>query len=141
MFRLIVVALCAGVTSFAAQAITLGELKARNAVQLSTEELNQLLPGAKVVHTALNGAIRRWEGRQDGTLAASSVSGAASGGRAIPVSGTGTWRVDNGKFCFAIKWNVVYEDTCRYIFKADGKYYGVFKLVDTDVASEFEFSK
>lgn len=143
MFRVIVVAVSFGACSFAAaQGLTLKDVKAMNAVQLSTEDLNQLMPGAKVVHTAVNGNIRRWENQQDGTLVASSDNTAQNGGRAYRTTGTGTWRVDNGKFCIAVKWTMVIEaDTCRYIFKADGKYFGIVRLVDTDPASQFEFSK
>ena len=142
MFRIIVVAASVCVCSVAvAQALTVRDVKAMSAVQLSTEDLNQLMPGAKVEHVAANGNIRRWENKPDGTLVASSDNTAQSGGRAFRTTGSGTWRVENGKFCIAIKWNTISEDTCRYIFKADGKYFGIFKVEDTELASQFKFSK
>jgi hypothetical protein len=64
------------------------------------------------------------------------------GGRASRVNGEGTWRIDDlGRFCVSIKWNIRNEDVCRFIFKADGKYYGTFKLDDSTPMGEFEFSK
>jgi hypothetical protein len=141
MFRLIIVAVSFGACSLAAaQALTLSDIKAKNAVQLSAEDLKQLMPGANVVHRTPAGTTRRWQNKTDGTLVASSDASAT--GRAYRVSGSGTWRVaDNGRFCVAIKWNVTAEDSCRYIFKADGKYFGVGQLEDTQPVGEFEFSK
>ena len=143
MFRVIIIAVSFGACSLAAaQTLTLGDIKARNAVQLSTEDLNQLLPGASVMHRTPTGTVRRWSNKADGTLVASSDASALSGGRAYHVTGSGTWRIaDNGRFCVAIKWNMQAEDVCRYVFKADGKYFGVFRLQDTEPVGDFEFSK
>jgi maltoporin len=143
MFRLIFVAFSLGACSLAAaQALTLSDIKAKNAVQLSAEDLKQLMPGANVVHRTPAGTTRRWENKTDGTLVASSDASAAGGGRAYRVTGSGAWRVaDNGRFCVAITWNRTTEDSCRYIFKADGKYFGVGQLEDTQPVGEFEFSK
>jgi hypothetical protein len=120
----------------------LGEIKAKNAVQLTAADLKELLPGAKVMHKTIDGSIRRWENNTDGTLVASSDASGAGGGRAYRITGSGTWRIDDqGRFCVAIKWNVRSEDACRYVFKADGKYFGVFKLDDSSPTADFEFSK
>jgi Protein of unknown function (DUF995) len=143
MPRLTMVAICFGVCSLAgAQTLTLGEVKAKNAVRLSAEDLQQLLPGAKVMSRVADGSIRRWENKPDGTLVASSDSSGSLGGKAYRVTGSGTWRIDDrGRFCVSIKWNIRNEDVCRFIFKADGKYYGTFKLEDSAPMGEFEFSK
>jgi hypothetical protein len=44
-----------------AQGVNLAEVKAKNGVQLSAEELKQLMPGAKVVSYTNAGSTRRWE--------------------------------------------------------------------------------
>ena len=143
MLRLIVAILSLGLSSLAgAEVTTLADVKAKNGVQLTAEDLKQLMPGANVMHRTVSGTLRRWENKTDGTLVASSDAAAVGGGRAYRVTGSGTWRVtDNGRFCVSIKWNVTTEDACRYIFKSAGKYFGVGKLEDSEPASEFEFSK
>ena len=127
----------------AAQTVTLADVKAKNAVQLSADELKQLMPGAKVVSLTNAGSTRNWDNNTNGTVAASSDSKGSSGGRARPSSGNGTWSVsDKGTYCVTIQWSGMRaEEWCRYIFKASGKYYGFGKLEDGAVASEFEFSK
>ena len=65
-----------------------------------------------------------------------------SGGRNLPGSGQGSWRLaDNGTYCVKIVWGMVTEDWCSYIFKAGDKYYGVRSLADNAPATEFEISK
>ena len=126
----------------AAQPVTLAEVKAKSAVQLSADELKQLLPGAKVVNRTNAGSTRTWQNDPNGTLVASSDNMGNTGGKARPSSGRGTWRLsDQGTYCVSIKWNVQAEDWCRYVFKLGDKYYGFDKLDDTATASQFEFSK
>jgi hypothetical protein len=124
-----------------AQVLTLADVKGKGAVQLSADDLKQLIPGAKVVSRTDAGSTRRWENKADGTFVASSDSSGKSG-RARPSSGNGTWRVaDGGTYCVDIQWNVAPEKWCRHIFKASDKYYGVGKLEDSAPAHELEFSK
>jgi hypothetical protein len=143
MFRTIVAALSVVACSLAgAQDLTLADVKAKNAVQLSADDLKQLMPGAKVVSRTNAGSTRLWQNGADGTFIAGSDGRGVSGGRTMPGTGTGTWRVaDNGRLCVAIQWTRINEDWCRYIFKSGDKYYGFGKLEDTAPASEFEFSK
>ena len=143
MLRVIVAAsfgLCAVAN---AQVVTLAEVKTKNAVQLSADELKQLMPGAKVVSRTNAGSTRTWENNANGTFVASSDGKGTSGGGARRSSGNGTWRVeDKGTYCATIEWGAMsHEEWCRYIFKAGDKYYGFGRLVDTAQASEFEFSK
>ena len=131
--------LCAAAAN--AQVMTLADVKGKGAVQLSADDLKQLMPGAKVVSRTDAGSTRRWENKADGSFVASSDSSGQSG-RARPSSGNGTWRVaDDGKFCVEIQWNVTPEKWCRHIFKAGDKYYGVGRLEDSAPAHELEFSK
>ncbi|MDO9064848.1 MAG: hypothetical protein Q7U25_06530, partial [Sulfuricella sp.] len=54
--------------SLAAQAggMVLNDLKAQNGVQLSADELKQLMPNAKVVSYQKEGSTRRWTNEPDG---------------------------------------------------------------------------
>jgi hypothetical protein len=122
-----------------AQAASLADVKAQGAVQLSADELKQLMTAAKVVNRTNTGNTRRWENKADGTFIASSDNAATA---RTPSTGHGTWRVaDNGTFCVDIQWQMTPEKWCRYFFKAGDKYYGFFKLEDSAPASEFELSK
>lgn len=143
MFRLIAAIVLLGISSLAGgQAATLADVKAKNGVQLSTEELKQLMPGAKVISHTQAGSTRRWTNNADGTFIASSDGRGSHGGRNAYGSAPGTWRVtDNGRLCVTIKWNVSPDDWCRFMFKVGDKYYGVGRLDDNAPASEFEFSK
>jgi hypothetical protein len=124
-----------------AQVLTLADVKGKGAVQLSAEDLKQLMPGAKVVSRTDAGSTRRWENKADGTFVASSDNVGGSG-RSRPSSGNGAWRVaDDGTYCVDIQWNMTPEKWCRHIFKASDKYYGVGKLEDSAPVREFEFSK
>lgn len=55
-----------------AENLQLSDLRSQNAVQLTAEELRQLMPGAKVVHHSDQGSLRRWTNEPDGKLVASS---------------------------------------------------------------------
>jgi len=123
--------------------LTLNDIKSQNPVQLSADDLKQLMPNAKVVSYTPAGSARLWKNEPDGKFVASSDvrrdpnrSGKAS-------QGQGTWHVgDNGTYCVTIEWPRRSENWCRYIFKAGDKYYGVKTVADgTVTAYEFEFSK
>jgi hypothetical protein len=124
------------------QALTLAEVKGSNAVQLSTADLQQMLPGTKVVNQGPTGGTRHWVNSPGGSLAASSSG--EPGMRATVVSGSGSWKMDDkGTYCVHIlwSWHNSVEDWCRYIFKSGDKYYAFDTLEDTAQASEFGFSK
>ena len=144
MHRAIVIAFLVGICATpAVQAVTLAEIKAKNAVQLTTDQLNQLMPGAKVISRTSAGSTRNWENNANGTFVASSDAKGTAGGRARPSSGNGTWKVsDKGQYCVTIQWGgMTGEEWCRYIFKDGAMYYGFGRLEDSAQASEFEFSK
>ena len=66
-------ALCtAGVAQ--ADTLSLTDIKARNGIALSEEELQKLIPGAKVVSHAPNGSTRTWTNNPNGSLVASTDS-------------------------------------------------------------------
>ena len=143
MFRLLMIPLLLGVSSIAsAQTLTFADVKARNATQLTADELRELIPRANVVSRMPQGSTRRWQNKPDGTFTASSEARGSSGGRKNYATGAGTWRVrDNGTLCVTIAWQNSPEDWCRYVFKAGDKYYAVGRREDNAAASEFEFTK
>jgi hypothetical protein len=143
MFRSLLIPILFGASAIAdVQALSFAEVKARNATQVSADDLQTLMPGAKVVNRTPDGSTRTWQNKPDGTFIASSDGRGSCGGRNCHASGTGTWRVrDNGTLCVTIKWPTQSEDWCRYVFKAGNKYYAVGKREDSAVANEFEFSK
>jgi hypothetical protein len=143
MFRSLLVVFLFGASAAAgAQALTFADVKAKNATQLTADELRELMPGAKVVSRTQAGSTRYWQNKPDGTFTASSDGRGSCGGRNCSSTAPGTWRVqDNGTLCVTIKWPTAQDDWCRYIFKAGDKYYGVGRREDSAAASEFEFSK
>ncbi len=133
-------------TLAAGQALTLAEVKAKDAVQLSADDLKQLLPGAKVVTKTPTGSTRNWENGAGGNVVASTDGrgSAYTGNRTLATTGHGAWKIDDkGAYCVAIRWGTmnVSEDWCRYIFKAGDKYYTFAALDDTARAWQFEISK
>jgi len=129
-----------------AESLLLNDLKSRNGVQLSADELKQLMTNAKVVSYSKEGSTRRCTNEPDGKFVASTDIGRDVGlmmkGGATK-SGQGTWHVgENGTYCVTIDWRQRSENWCRYIFKVGEKYYGVKTVNDgATVAHEFEFSK
>lgn len=132
----------------AAQAggLLLNDIKAQNGVQLSADELKQLMPNAKVTSYYWEGgkSTRYWTNEPDGKFVASSDTGRdfskLGRGRA---TAQGTWHVaDNGTYCVTLDWPQRSENWCRYIFKVGDKYYGVKTVTDgATIAHEFKFSK
>jgi hypothetical protein len=124
--------------------LTLNDIKGQNPVQLSVDDLKQLMPNAKVVSYTPAGSSRYWKNEPNGKFIASSdvrrdpTTHAKAGSTA-----QGTWHVgDNGTYCVTLEWPKRSENWCRYIFKVGEKYYGVKTIADgTVTAYEFEFSK
>ena len=128
----------------AAQAgdLTLNDIKTQNGVQLSVDELKQLMPNAKVV-SYFSDSTRHWRNEPDGKFIASSDVRRDPNRPGKVANAQGTWHVgDNGTYCVTLEWPRRSESWCRYIFKVGEKYYGVKTVADgTVTAYEFEFSK
>lgn len=141
MFRSLVLSIALALPA-AAQAgeLLLSDLQAQNAVQLSANELKQLMPNAKVVSVHENGSVRRRKNKPDGKFVASSD---VRWKMKHSSNAQGTWHVgDNGTYCVTLEWPRLTENWCKYIFKLNGKYYGVNSITNaTAEALEFEFSK
>jgi len=123
--------------------LVLNDIKAQNGVQLSVDELKQLMPNAKVVSYSEGGSSRHWKNEPDGKFVASSDVRRDPNRPGKVANAQGTWRVgDNGTYCVTLEWPKRSESWCRYIFKVGEKYYGVKSITDgTATAQEFEFSK
>lgn len=121
--------------------MVLNDLKAQNGIQLSTDELKQLLPDAKVVSKS-KGNLRRWSNKSNGKFMASSDS-RGQVGSVKQITGQGTWHIgDNGTFCIKIEWPKHTENWCKYIFKIGEEYYGVNSISDgAEKAYKYEISK
>jgi hypothetical protein len=125
-----------------AQVSTLGDVKAQGGIQLSAQELRNLMPDANIVSRTQGGSTRYWHNRPDGTLTAASDGRGQTGGGTAYASAEGTWRVnDDGKLCVSIPWPRTPDNWCRYMFRLESKYYGVGTLSNESTASEFEFAK
>ena len=128
----------------AAQAgdLVLKDIKAQNGVQLSKDELNRLMPNAKVTNY-ITGGSRWWTNEPDGKVVAYSDVGRGMKKLMTPATAQGTWHIGKiGTYCVALEWPRRTEKWCRYIFRIGGKYYGVKSVDDGDeIALEFEFSK
>ena len=125
-----------------AEVLTLGDVKARNGVQLSAADLTRLMPDAKVIHHTVAGSTRRWN-NGEGKFVASSDGMGLNMGSFRGGTGQGTWRIDDerGTYCVTIDWARTREAWCRYIFKVSDKYYNFDKLDDnTERSGELEFS-
>jgi hypothetical protein len=125
-----------------AQVLGYAEVRAKNGTQLSAADLNQLMPGAKVISRTAAGSTRSWQNKPDGTFIAQTDSRGTMGGRNVQLTSQGTWRVtEGGRLCVKIQWPTNQDDWCRFIFKAGNLYYGFSKLDDSAQGMEFEFSK
>ena len=113
-----------------AEDMVLNDLKALDSVQLSVDELKQLLPNAKVVSYS-KGNTRRWTNKTNGKFTASSD---ARGQHALGkggLTGQGVWHVgEEGTYCVKIEWPKHTENWCKYMFKAGDAYYGVNSVSD-----------
>ena len=123
--------------------LSLAEIRARNGVLLSAEDLQTVLPGARVVSRAPNGDTRAWTNSLNGRFVASTdARGGSHSGGAKPHSGQGSWRIDHGAYCVTLQWLREEERWCRYMYRIGNKYYGVhIRAEDSGRAMEFEFSK
>lgn len=108
----------------AQDASVLRDLDAQGRVTLSRDELNQLLPGAKMSRVTAKGGTHIWKNDAGGSFVISSDN-RDRGGR--NTTAQGKWHIaEDGRYCVLIEWNVnPTEEWCRYIVKAGADYYAV----------------
>lgn len=123
--------------------LKLRDVLAKGAKRLTPEEVNQLLPGAKVMSLGGRDVVRRWENSADGKFVASGFDPNTTTPRMRNFQAQGNWHIgDNGKYCVTLDWPKRTEQWCRVIFKLDDKYYGVKQADDEDAeAMVFEFRR
>jgi hypothetical protein len=103
-------------------AAVLRDLDAQGRVTLTKEELNQLLPNAKVSRTVANGNTHHWKNDTNGTFIASSDN---KDKKNTNSTARGKWHIaEDGRYCVLIEWKTVdTEEWCRYIVKSGNDYY------------------
>jgi hypothetical protein len=108
----------------AQEASVLRDLDAQGRVTLTRDELNQLLPGAKMSRLTAKGNTQFWKNDAGGSFVISSDN-RDKGGRNSTAQGK--WHIaEDGRYCVLIEWNVnPTEEWCRYIVKAGADYYAV----------------
>ena len=98
------------------------DLEGLSPVTLTKEELQALMPNAKISRTVANGNQHLWTNEPGGKFIVSTTN-QARGGK--PTSTQGTWQIsDDGRFCVLIEWRTVEtEDGCRFVSKTTDGYY------------------
>ena len=98
------------------------DLDARGRVTLTKDDLNQLLPNAKMSRVSPKGSTQLWKNNPDGSFVISSQNNDVPG-----YNGTapGKWHLsEDGRYCVLIEWrSVPTEEWCRYILKVGDEYY------------------
>ena len=117
--------LCAvSLPALSQQAATFRDLEPMQPTVLSKEELQQLLPGAKISRLNARGNTNAWTNEAGGDFIARSNNATTSaGGRTSSVPGK--WHIsDDGRYCVLIEWRGAdTEEWCRFIVKTTDGYY------------------
>lgn len=117
------------------------DLEGLSPVTLSKEELQALLPNAKMSRTVASGNEHIWTNEPGGKFVTSTTN-RARGGK--PTSVAGTWQIsDDGRYCILIEWRTVdTEEWCRFLIKTtDGYYATKSPKAGTEKVYKFDISK
>ncbi|MBI4995706.1 MAG: DUF995 domain-containing protein [Rhodocyclales bacterium] len=124
------VSVCFAATSALADApAVFGDLDPLSPEKLSKEQLDQLLPGAKMSRvSATTGSTHYWTNDADGNTTVSSDNKSGIGQTLMNRTGVtapGKWHISpDGRYCVTIEWKKIpTEDWCRYVFKTSDGYY------------------
>lgn len=117
--------------------------------KLAKEDLQQLMPGAKLSRVATSGNTHIWTNDPDGTFIVSSDNRNTPGGNSLTGARASTtrgkWHVsDDGRYCVLIDWkSTPTEEWCRYFFVVpDGSYYATKSDQNpTEKVYKFQVSK
>ena len=104
-----------------------GDLDPLHPETLSKDQLDQLMPGAKMSRVAPSGSTNIWTNAPDGTMAVSTdlKSGVIHSVMYSGATARGTWHIaPEGRYCINIDWKLVpTEDWCRLVIKTSDGYY------------------
>jgi len=118
----LLVASFAIVSTLASAQEVLRDLDAQGRVTLTKDELNQLLPNAKMSRTTAKGNSNFWSNDPSGSFVISSDNKDRGGAHS---TARGKWHIsEDGRYCVLIEWkSVPTEEWCRYIVKSGAEYY------------------
>lgn len=119
----------------------LRDLDTMSPTQLSRQDLDALMPHARVQRSIASGSTHIWTNENDGTFIASSDNRTTA---SRPTTAPGKWHVtDDGRYCVLIEWRYnPTEEWCRYVLKTtDGHYLTRSTKEPTGKVYKFEFSK
>ena len=133
--------LLASGAAFAQKAATLADLDAATRTTLGKDDLLQLLPGATMRRTNVQGSVQAWTNDAGGSFVVSSDNRGTQGHNS---TAKGSWKIsDDGRYCVVIEWNRnPTEDWCRVIMKVGESYYAAKSdKNETDRVYRLEISK
>lgn len=103
------------------------DLADKNPQRLSLEELQKLMPGARMSRLTTSGNTNRWTNDADGTFIISSDNRGSTGSYGATYNSTapGKWHIsEDGRYCVLIEWKRVdTEEWCRFIYQTSLGYY------------------
>jgi hypothetical protein len=126
---LLVGVFASSVTALADGPAVFGDLDPLSPQKLSKEQLDQLLPGAKMSRIAISsGSTNMWTNDADGTMIVSTDNKSGIGTSITSRRGStspGKWHISpDGRYCVTIEWKLIpTEDWCRYLFKTSDGYF------------------
>ncbi|BDT68749.1 hypothetical protein os1_29360 [Comamonadaceae bacterium OS-1] len=100
----------------------LRDLDAQGRVTLTAEELQKLIPNAKMSRVTAKGNTHYWRNEPGGSFVVSSDNRATQSRNS---TAQGKWHLsDDGRYCVLFEWKTVEtEEWCRYIVKSGDAYY------------------
>jgi len=113
-------------SAYAQEASQLRDLDPLSPQLVTKQELDALMPNAKMSRTIANGNLHLWKNGTDGTFIVSSDNRATN---RVPATGQGKWHIANdGRYCILIQWRTSSEEWCRFILKTTDGYYATKSL-------------
>jgi len=124
-------------SAFAEGPAVVRDLQSLSPSTLTREELQQLLPGARLSRVSANGSNQSWSNDSDGTMVVHSDNRMFSSGRS---STSSKWHIsDDGRYCVLIPWKQVNpEEWCRFVIKTSDGYY-MTRMADVGNEKVFKF--
>ena len=134
--------LCAAGAARAQEAMTLSDLESKNPRRLTRDELQQMLPEAKVTrHNSRTGNTAKWTNTPGGKMYAASDNRMSGLGISKPTPGT--WNIsDAGQWCVTIQWRVLPpEDWCAQMFQTSDGVYAAYSAGPEAKVQKYELVK